>query len=564
MKKNAGRSCVRSPLDSNGSESEKTSSDSQRGNPPNSKLRTNIILTGFMGTGKTAVGMVLAKRLGWKFLDTDRLISELESMSVTDIFARRGEAHFRTLENTLCERLVTEKHAVIATGGGMPVNPSNRKLLNAAGLVVNLRCDPEESIKRIKDIHARPMLATEDPLQQARELLKERESAYSSFLFQMDTLKQKPYDVASRILQILKAPVREARFQAVNVSSISGYTITIGSGVLVLLGEMMASRGLSKRIAVVTDTHVGPLYLDPVLSTLRSAGFAPFACTVPAGEQSKNSDQLAFLYDRFVEEGLDRRGAVVALGGGVIGDLAGFAAATYMRGVAFVQCPTSLLAMVDSSVGGKTGIDLPQGKNLVGAFKQPILVAADLKTLDTLPKKQVAGGMAELIKHAVIDDAELFAKLEKKRKAPVLTPDLIADSVDVKIRVVEEDPYESGRREVLNLGHTVGHALEKCSKYSLNHGDAISIGLVAAALISNTVGMCASDIPGRLEKVLSRSGLPVRHGLDPDEVVSVMVSDKKTVDGRVRFVLINDIGQVQNGLHVPPATVKAVLKTLRN
>jgi 3-dehydroquinate synthase len=246
-----------------------------------------------------------------------------------------------------------------------------------------------------------------------------------------------------------------------------------------------------------------------------------------------------------------------------VGDLTGYAAATYMRGVAFIQCPTSLLAMVDSSVGGKTGVDLPQGKNLVGAFKQPILVAADTDTLATLPDGQVRMGMAELIKHAVIDDAELFSHLEHSQGTPNLTADLVARSVNVKVRVVEADPYESGLREVLNLGHTVGHALEKCSRYALDHGAAVSIGLVAAAVISAKMGLCDTGIAGRLEAVLSRSGLPVRHNLDVNELVSVMASDKKTVEGRVRFVLIKDIGQVQNGLHVPTDVLKEALTTLR-
>jgi shikimate kinase / 3-dehydroquinate synthase len=522
----------------------------------------NIILTGFMGTGKTSVGTALAKELGWEFVDTDDSIEELESMTVPEIFAKCGEARFRALEREFCEQLSARKGLVVATGGGMPINPANRKLLNAVGLVINLRCDLDEILKRIGESESRPMLVS-DPVQQARDLLRDREPAYASFPFQVNTTGLTISDVVARITGNAQSVAESVRFLAVNVSPTSGYTIALGPGVLDLVGKMASGRGLSSRVAVVTDSTVGPLYVQRVLSALRSEGFRPFSCTVPAGEESKNTRQLEALYGQFLEEGLDRRGAVVALGGGVVGDLAGYAAATYMRGVAFIQCPTSLLAMVDSSVGGKTGVDLPQGKNLAGAFKQPILVAADTGTLASLPESQVRMGMAELIKHAVIDDADLFNILERSQGIPDLTADLVARSVSVKVRVVEADPYESGLREVLNLGHTVGHALEKCSRYALDHGAAVSIGLVAAAMVSARIGMCDSRIASRLEDVLTRSGLPVRHSLDIDELISVMAADKKTVEGRVRFVLIRDIGQVQNGLHVPADILKEALETLK-
>jgi 3-dehydroquinate synthase len=327
---------------------------------------------------------------------------------------------------------------------------------------------------------------------------------------------------------------------------------------------MLRDRGLTSRIAVVTDFNVTKLYADQVVSSLESVGFKPFICTIPPGEGSKNLGRLSSLYQSFLAGRLDRRGAVVALGGGVIGDLAGYAAATYMRGVALVQCPTTLLAMVDSSVGGKTGVDLPEGKNLVGAFKQPILVAADTQALDTLPEREIRMGMAELIKHAVIGDLQLFEALESSDKVSGLDAALIARSANVKVRVVEADPFESGPREVLNLGHTVGHAVEKCSEYSVGHGEAVSVGLVAAARISEKMGLCESTIPDRLESLLSRTGLPVRHSADPDALVDVMAADKKAVEGRVRFVLIKSIGQVEHGIEVSPDLLRQVLEDLKN
>ncbi len=255
---------------------------------------------------------------------------------------------------------------------------------------------------------------------------------------------------------------------------------------------------------------------------------------------------------------------MIALGGGVIGDLAGFAAATYMRGVGLVQCPTTLLAMVDSSVGGKTGVDLPQGKNLVGAFKQPEVVIADTAALASLPDKEIQNGMAELIKHAILDDPELFASMEASPSVNRPDTKVIARSVSVKIRTVEADPLESGVRATLNLGHTTGHALEKCSRYGMAHGAAVSVGLLAAAKISALMNMCLSDIPARIESVLGKAGLPVRHNLDTEDLISAMASDKKTVAGRPRFVLIKDIGKVEHGLDVPPKILRQALNELGN
>jgi 3-dehydroquinate synthase len=408
------------------------------------------------------------------------------------------------------------------------------------------------------------MLVGKNPAERVDSLLREREASYSSFAYQVNATGLSVEESVNRVYEIVHNGKGPSRFLAVNLPGGGGYTIAVGPGSLDHLGEMLRDRGLTSRIAVVTDFNVAKLHADQVISALENAGFKPFICTIPPGEGSKNLKQLSSLYQSFLAGRLDRRGAVVALGGGVIGDLAGYAAATYMRGVALVQCPTTLLAMVDSSVGGKTGVDLPEGKNLVGAFKQPILVAADTQALDTLPEREIRMGMAELIKHAVIGDLELFEALERSDKASDLDAALIARSANVKVRVVEADPFESGPREVLNLGHTVGHAVEKCSEYTVGHGEAVSVGLVAAARISEKMGLCTSTVPVRLESLLSRTGLPVRHSADPDALVDVMAADKKAVEGRVRFVLIKSIGQVEYGIEVSPDLLSQVFADLKN
>jgi 3-dehydroquinate synthase len=370
-------------------------------------------------------------------------------------------------------------------------------------------------------------------------------------------------DSVNRVYEIVSNGEGPSQFLAVNLPSGQGYTIAIGPGTLDRLGDMLRDRGLTSRMAVVADLNVARLYADQVVNALEGAGFRPFVCTVPPGEESKNLEQVSSLYRSFLEGRLDRRGGVVALGGGVVGDLAGFAAATYMRGVALIQCPTTLLAMVDSSVGGKTGVDLPQGKNLAGAFRQPILVAADTMALASLPEREIRMGMAELIKDAVIGDSELFEALERSDKTSALDATLIARSASVKVRVVETDPFESGPREVLNLGHTVGHAVEKCSGYAMGHGEAVSVGLVAAARISEKMGLCATAVADRLESLVSRIGLPVRHNADIGQLVDVMIADKKTVEGRVRFVLIRRIGLVEYGIEVSADLIGQVLEDLK-
>jgi shikimate kinase / 3-dehydroquinate synthase len=524
----------------------------------------NIILTGFMGTGKTTIARALAERLGWTFLDTDLEIERRAGMSIPEIFTRHSEERFRNLERQLCRELISRQRTVIATGGGMPLDPENRKLLSSAGIVLCLRRSTEEILARVGNSRVRPMLAGKNPAERVDSLLREREASYYSFAYQMNATGLSVEESVNCVYEIVHNGKGPSRFLAVNLPGGGGYTIALGSGNFNQLGDMLRDRGLTSRIAVVTDFNVAKLYADKVVSALEKAGFKPFICTVPPGEGSKNLERLRSLYQSFLAGRLDRRGAVVALGGGVIGDLAGYAAATYMRGVALVQCPTTLLAMVDSSVGGKTGVDLPEGKNLVGAFKQPILVAADTQALATLPEREIRMGMAELIKHAVIGDPELFEALERSDQASGLDAALIARSANVKVRVVEADPFESGPREVLNLGHTVGHAVEKCSEYTVGHGEAVSVGLVATARISEKMGLCASTVPDRLESLLSRTGLPVRHSADPDELVDVMAADKKAVEGRVRFVLIKSIGQVEYGIEVSPDLLRQVLEHLKN
>lgn len=319
------------------------------------------------------------------------------------------------------------------------------------------------------------------------------------------------------------------------------YDVLVGADLLPNLAEIAQIRG---PIMLITDSNVGPLHASRCQDV---------ACvvTIPAGEKHKTLATVQTIYDQLLAAGIDRQATIVALGGGVVGDVAGFVAATYLRGVDFVQCPTSLLAMVDASVGGKTGVDLPQGKNLVGAFKQPTAVLADITTLQTLPSEEFAAGMAEVVKHGLIGNPDLFAQLETGdwrlvAQSPVANlQSLVATAIEVKRDVVQEDPFEHGRRATLNLGHTFGHAVEQVSGYRVRHGEGVAMGLVAAANLSARLEFCDPALQGRIEAVLQAQNLPTRipPQFDATAIYQAMFSDKKKADGKLRFILLEGVGE---------------------
>jgi len=331
------------------------------------------------------------------------------------------------------------------------------------------------------------------------------------------------------------------------------YPICIGAGTLDRLGPRLADLKVGKRLAVVTNPIVGRLYRDPVAHSLKSAGFSATVLEVPDGEEHKNLAWLTFLYDRLVDARLDRESAIVALGGGVIGDLTGFTAATFQRGLPFVQVPTTLLAQVDSSVGGKTAVNHPGGKNLIGAFHQPRLVWIDVATLKSLPRREVQAGIAEVIKHAAILGPSLFELLEEKIEAVMaldetLLIEVVRQNCAIKAGVVGEDERESGYRSILNFGHTVGHAIEMLTEYrSFRHGEAVAIGMAFAARLSLARGICQPAVANRLIALLQRAGLPTEI---PKELVGrhlalAIEADKKVSGGKVKFVCIEDIGRAR-------------------
>jgi 3-dehydroquinate synthase len=338
------------------------------------------------------------------------------------------------------------------------------------------------------------------------------------------------------------------------------YTIVVDRKLLSTLGERCGNFGLSGRCAVITDRNVASHYSKNALYSLKKAGIDPVLITLPPGEKAKALATVQRCYDALAKHRLERKSFIIALGGGVVGDLAGFVAATYLRGIPFVQVPTTLLAQVDSSVGGKVGVNLPAGKNLVGAFYQPRHVLCDLATLDTLPDREFRAGLAEIIKYGIIYDAGLFARLERdlpkilKRHGNPLA-DIIARSCEIKAEVVGQDETETGLRAILNFGHTIGHGLEAISRYGKYlHGEAISIGQVAAALISARIhGLPQADLD-RIRILFQRAGLPTTVRLTTaqrKQLFDAMRLDKKVSGGEIKFVLARAIGQVDFGIQVP-------------
>ena len=331
------------------------------------------------------------------------------------------------------------------------------------------------------------------------------------------------------------------------------YPIVLGHGVLAETGVWLKEVAPPGRCALVTNPTVGALYADTVIRSAAAAGFEPVRIDVPDGEEHKNLASLARIYDGLVDAALERNSPLLALGGGVVGDLAGFAAATYLRGIPYLQLPTTLLAQVDSSVGGKTGIDHPRGKNLIGAFYQPRAVLIDLATLRTLPRRQLLAGFAEVVKYGAILDAELFAFLEQEL-AQVLALDsavlqhVVRRCCELKAQVVERDERESGERAVLNFGHTIGHALESVTGYTrFLHGEAVAIGMVAEARVSAALGLCRPEVVERLRALLERAGLPVERpaDIDSEKLAGAIELDKKVRGGKVKFVALEALGRTR-------------------
>jgi len=351
------------------------------------------------------------------------------------------------------------------------------------------------------------------------------------------------------------------------------YEIAIAPSSLDQLGEQMTGLNLGKKVLLVSNQTVLKHFGERAIASLKAAGFEVASCTLPIGERYKTLNSVQKIYDNALEHRLERSSTMVALGGGVIGDMTGLAAATWLRGINFVQVPTTLLAMVDAAIGGKTGVNHPQGKNLIGAFHQPRLVLIDPQVLKTLPMREFRAGMAEVIKYGIIWDAKLFAQMEESKRLDQLRylkaeliDTILTHSCQAKADVVSKDEKEAGLRAILNYGHTIGHAVESLTGYRVvNHGEAVAIGMVAAGQIAVELGMWKKAETERQDALIQKAGLPTQlpDGLDIEEIVAALQTDKKVQDGKVRFVLPTQIGVVTLTDQVPSDTMREVLRERR-
>ncbi|MGZ5967409.1 MAG: 3-dehydroquinate synthase [Polyangiales bacterium] len=498
---------------------------------------TTLVLTGPMGAGKTTLGRRVAARLGLSFVDLDEAIEREVGLPVTAIFARDGEAAFRAREKETFRALLA-KGGVIATGGGTLVNRELRREAIDRAIVISLSAPLDVLLGRMtgEQLEKRPLLAG-DAHGKLSSLLETRAEAYAEAHARVSTEGREPEAIAQEIEAIVRrAPV------CVPLSSRT-YRVEVGAGVRMLLPDAIALLGGGDPI-LVTDDVVWPAVRDRMPPIRYRA-----EVILPSGEAHKTIASVERIWDTALSIGIDRRATVLAVGGGVIGDLTGFAAATLLRGIRFVQVPTTLLAMVDASVGGKTAVDRPQGKNLVGAFHQPSLVVADTELLETLPERELRGGMAEVVKTALIGDPALFELLENTSLDHVDRAEMVRACIALKSRVVASDERdETGARAALNFGHTVGHALEAHGGYSrLTHGEAVSLGMIAALRIGVVRGVTEPSLVGRARSLLTRLGLPVDLDREPlKEALPGILSDKKREGSKVAFVLLEGLGRTRN------------------
>jgi len=496
-----------------------------------------------MGAGKSSVAGAVARQLGTRALDLDEEVERLAGRSIPDIFAERGEGAFRKLEKEALRGLPSDV-GVVSLGGGTVVDDETRQQLLREGILITLTADPAVLAKRVGTGRGRPLLG-DDPKGNLGRILKARADAYAEAHAVIDTGELDADEIAAEIVA-----VRNLKPIVVPLG-LRTYRVEVGRGVRRRVG-LRASEHSDGDAILVFDGDEDRPWPNEAISDLTLAGKPPIEVKLPGDEANKNVANVERIWDTALEAEVDRRAIIVGVGGGVIGDLTAFAASTLLRGVSLGQIPTTLLAMVDSSVGGKTGFNRPRGKNLVGTFYQPKFVLCDVETLSTLPSEERIAGLAEVVKSAWLDSEASVAMLEEDADALMAgdadaTIRAVRMSIMLKSRIVHEDEQESGRRMLLNLGHTVGHGLEAASDYrGIRHGEGVALGMIAAMRVANRLGRSRVEETERLTRLLERLGLPT----DLDErlnsrALGFIGSDKKRRGDRIHFVIPRVPGETE-------------------
>lgn len=518
---------------------------------------TTFFLYGPPGTGKSTLGRALAEKLRLPFTDLDTEIEREAGCAIRDIFKRDGEPAFRDRETALLKKTIAAGERLVALGGGALLRPENRSIAEAAGPVLLLEAPEAVIRRRIGGPGGKRPLLEPGPDGQDRlaALLRERAGHYASFARRLD--------VSSDNLAA-KADLAQVGLGAFYVGGMGGgYPVRVRNGALADIGARCVALGWTRRVALVCDMNMAVLpAFKTVMTSLVAAGLEVVPVCLHPGESEKTIAAVQQLWSAFLKGGLERGDAALALGGGVVSDLTGFAAATYLRGIKWACMPTTLLAMVDAGLGGKTGADLPEGKNLVGAFHPPALVLIDPEALATVPPAVFRSGLAEVVKHGIIGDPGLFEICAQGWDA-LWSGDrdaLVRRAVAVKVRTIEADPFEKGVRASLNLGHTIGHAVEQAMHFTLDHGAAVAIGMAAEARLAEAMGLAEAGLAARIEAVLEGLGLPVKmpDGLDRTAMRDALMRDKKKTAGTVKFALPIRVGEVRTGVVVEPERVAAL------
>ena len=524
------------------------------------------VLIGMPGAGKTRVGGEVAQMLGVQFTDSDEVIEQRTGMRITEYFSEYGEPKFRELESQVIADLLHTAGGIVSLGGGAPMTESVRrnlqKYISQGGKVVYLQADPQEAMERARRGGNRPMLAG-DADARWRALYEERDPVFDAVAnVHVHTRGSSPQHAARKVMDmVMEHDVH------VTGASITPYDVRIGVGTSNHLAEVLGDRPV--RIALI---HTAPVqrHSDRARALLRQAGYEVSDVLIPDAEAGKTIEVANGIWQRLGNEGFTRSDAVVGLGGGAATDLAGFVAATWMRGIRYVNCPTSLLAMVDASTGGKTGINTPQGKNLVGSFYTPAGVLADMRALETLPNDIFIEGLGEVAKSGFIRDPEILSILENHAQqlrefngstflgSPLedVVAELIERTVKVKAYHVSNDLREAGLREFLNYGHTLGHAIEQIEHFKWRHGNAVAVGCVFAAELSSILGYIDQDLVDYHRQLLGSLGLPISwSGGDWDSVLALMHRDKKARGNTLRFVVLEGVG---HPIHLDDPPIEAV------
>lgn len=521
-----------------------------------------IVLVGFMGAGKTTVGRILAAKLGLPFRDTDAMVVAEAGMSVPEIFEAKGEPGFRELEREAVYTALEADDAVVALGGGALGDPRIVGRLQKAP-VAHLEVGYGEAMRRIGGDEGRPMLE-----RNPRDLFRRREMMYRTVAdFSIETNGRDPEEIAGELAR--RFGLRADALDRVQVSLAErSYDVVVGADAGSRFAELLPELPGAEKAFLITHQSLHG-YAAPLLTQLEAANLEPIVLFTPEGERSKSFEIALDLYGKLAENKAHRRDVIVAFGGGAITDVGGFVASTFARGMPLVNVPTTLLAQVDAAIGGKTGINLPAGKNLVGTIFQPAVVVADVSFLATCPPDEIRAGLAEVIKYGFIADPPLLdtvtADIEALLEAdPTTLKSVVSRCAAIKAEIVSMDERESGLRAILNYGHTFGHAIERVREFSaIRHGEAVALGMMAAAYLAHELGFVEDSVVQLHRDVLSAAGLPVRDTFDLVELEEAWQLDKK-FDKGVRFVLLKGVGKPEAGIEAPRPALVTTLERLRS